>query len=68
SLLGSDWYCQREKARQVVDTGLWLQHVHYLEQFLTRTNYAAEAERLHIKDRLAYAKEMLEKVKGASPL
>jgi len=59
NLLSSDWYAARLKAKQQVDAQLWQRHVRYLQGFLTKANYADEAERLGINDRLAQAKQTL---------
>jgi len=56
NLLASDWYAARLKAKQQVDIKLWERHVDYLQGFLTKSNYADEAERLNIKERLAAAR------------
>jgi hypothetical protein len=62
-LLGSDWYAARLKARQAVDIRLWQRHVRYLEQFLTKSNYAAEAERLGLQERLVMSRQTLAQMK-----
>lgn len=55
ALLESDWYADRLKAKQEVDIQLWRRHVQYLEAFLAKPNYADEAVRLGIADRLRLA-------------
>ena len=56
-LLASPWYRDRLKAKQDVDIQLWLQHVTYLEHFLTKSSYASEANRLGIQQRLEIARQ-----------
>jgi hypothetical protein len=67
-LLDSDWYAARLEARQAVDIRLWQRHVRYLEQFLTKSNYAVEAERLGLQDRLATSRQTLAQVKQRAHL
>ena len=52
SLLASDWYRARLEAQQAIDTNLAESQSRYLEQFLSRTNYADVAARLDIRGRL----------------
>jgi hypothetical protein len=61
-LLVSDWYREQIAARQIQETELWRRHVAYLEEFLGRAGYAEEAERMRIRERLAYAKAKLQEV------
>jgi hypothetical protein len=63
-LFSSDWYRARLLAKQTADTKLWQRHVAYLEKFLARSNYAEEAERLGIGDRLERARAQLSAVKS----
>ncbi|HEU5072447.1 MAG TPA: hypothetical protein VFV96_18755 [Verrucomicrobiae bacterium] len=65
ALMESDWYADRLKARQEGDVQLWRRHVHYLESFLSKTNYADEAARLGIAGRLQEARQTLARVSGA---
>lgn len=65
SVLSSDWYRARLEAKQAVEERLWRRHVTYLENFLRNTNYADEARRLGIKDRLLRARENLVRVRDA---
>jgi hypothetical protein len=65
ALVESDWYADRLKARQEGDVQLWRRHVHYLESFLSKTNYADEAARLGIAGRLQEARQTLARVSGA---
>ena len=48
SLLASQWYADRLKAKQGLDQKLWHRHATYLELFLKKENYADEAQRLGI--------------------
>ncbi|HXG49671.1 MAG TPA: hypothetical protein VNO52_18775, partial [Methylomirabilota bacterium] len=61
-VLKSDWYQARLVAKQANDINLWKRHVAYLESFLAKPNYADEAERLGVKDRLAQARACLKDV------
>ncbi len=51
-VLASDWYAERLRARQTLITRQWRGHLAYLEKFLAKPNYAAEAARLGIPARL----------------
>jgi hypothetical protein len=62
AMLASDWYADRLKAKQEVDIQLWRRHVKYLEAFLAKPNYADEAERLGVADRLRQAWDHLNRV------
>lgn len=66
NVLGSDWYARRLAAKQKVDRQLWRRHVDYLSNFMKRTTYADEAERLGIADRLARARKTLEETEAPS--
>jgi len=68
NLLASDWYLERLQIKQNRDIALWQKHVKSLQAFSEKTNYADEAERLNINQRLIKAKAELEKVEGASYL
>jgi hypothetical protein len=61
-MLSSDWYADRLRAKQDRETQLWHRHVEYLESFLTKPNYAGEARRLQIQQRLANACQRLQRV------
>ena len=65
SMLASDWYAERLKARQTADIKLWDRHVRTLKAFAAKANYAEEAERLGISDRLTRAQKVLEMVRSA---
>ena len=62
TVLASDWYRARLQAKQAVDIGLWQRHAAYLEKFLQQANYAGEAARLGIADRLVMAQRELQRV------
>jgi hypothetical protein len=64
NLLASDWYHERLELKQSRDIKLWQRHVASLQTFLDNSNYADEAERLRIDDRLAMAGKQLETVRG----
>jgi len=68
SALASEWYRDRLRARQTVAVRQWRRHLAYLEKFLTRPNYADEAARLGIPDRLAEARREHARVAGAGYL
>ncbi len=68
TILASAWYQERLAAKQAVDIAQWRKHAAYLEQFLHRANYAGEAARLGIADRLESAKQQLAKVKSSDYL
>ena len=55
SLLASAWYHARLEAQRTIDTHLADSQSRYLEQFLTRSNYADVATRLNIRGRLAHS-------------
>ena len=65
SMLASDWYAERLKARQRADIRLWNRHVRSLKAFVAKMNYAEEAERLGLAERLAGAQGILEMVRSA---
>ena len=50
NMLASDWYRERLKAKQTVDTHLWDRHVRSLKAFAAKANYAEEAARLGDSD------------------
>jgi hypothetical protein len=65
SMLASAWYADRLRARQTADLKLWDRHVRSLKAFAAKANYAEEAERLGISERLARAQQALELVRSA---
>ncbi len=68
SILASDWYQERLQAKQRVDIAQWQRHTAYLTRFLEQANYANEASRLGIADRLRNAQAELERVKSTDYL
>jgi phosphoenolpyruvate carboxykinase (diphosphate) len=64
NLLGSEWYGERLRAKQVVDARLWHRHVSYLTKFIIRPHYADESARLRIEDRLHKARNELKRVQS----
>lgn len=65
SLLASDWYEERLRAKQRVDIALWERHVREFEQYLARHAHTDEAVSLHVDDRLDHAREQLARVRAA---
>ena len=43
SMLASEWYAERLKAKQNADIDLWNRHVRSLKAFAAKANYAEEA-------------------------
>ncbi|MDB5298228.1 MAG: hypothetical protein JWO31_4211, partial [Phycisphaerales bacterium] len=68
SLLASDWYKARLAAKQRVDERLWQRHVAYLDDFLKRPAYAAEAAALEVATRRQYAAAELARVRAPAYL
>ncbi len=66
NMLGSDWYAERLRAKQAVDTRLWQRHVGYLTKFITKPHYADEAARLKIEDRLHLARLELKRIQSST--
>jgi hypothetical protein len=56
-MLASDWYAERLATKQQNDIRAWEQHLDRLKAFLSKANYADEAERLGIAERFARAQE-----------
>jgi hypothetical protein len=65
SMLASDWYANRLKARQKADIKLFDRHLRSLKAFAAKPNYAEEAQRLGVADRLKYAEKVLDLVRSA---
>ncbi|HAB19920.1 MAG TPA: hypothetical protein DCE44_26245, partial [Verrucomicrobiales bacterium] len=63
SLLKSDWYEERLRAKQKLDLRLWQRHLQYLERFTGKVSYSDEVQRLGISERMARARATLERVK-----
>ena len=57
NMLASDWYAERLDTKQTLDTRRWNAHARYLEKFLSKSNYADEAARLRVNERLARAQK-----------
>ncbi len=68
NLLGSSWYRDRLKVKQMRDITLWTLHVSSLRQFLGDVDYTDEAESLGIKERLHKAQAKLREVQSAEYL
>jgi hypothetical protein len=68
SLLASEWYAERLRAKQAVDVKLWQRHVTYLTKFITKEHYADEAARLGIENRLHEARNELKRVQSPAYL
>ena len=64
NVLDSDWYAARLAAKQEHDIRLWRNHATYLDNFLKKKNYAAEAKRLGIPAKLEAAWETYHKAKS----
>jgi hypothetical protein len=64
NLLASDWYRARLAAKQAIDIAAWRQHAAYLSKFLNKANYADEAARLGIPNRLGEARARLARVQS----
>ncbi len=63
-LLRSDWYRERLQLKQLRDIELWERHCNSLQQFLDDVDYADEAERLGISQRLDKAKQKYAQVRS----
>ncbi|MSU35365.1 MAG: hypothetical protein EXS36_09655 [Pedosphaera sp.] len=63
-LIESDWYVQRLAARQEIEIRQWFRAARYLEGFLAKPNYALEADRLGVRERLACAWESYHEAKA----
>jgi len=64
TVLASDWYQERLQTKQRNDIAQWKRHCDYLTGFLERSNYAHEANRLGVADRLEAAKAELVRVQS----
>lgn len=64
SLLASDWYLERLKAKQAADVKFWQRRVKNLEAFLARANTRGVASQLNIRDRLDTAWAELRRVQA----
>ena len=61
-LLESDWYAERLKTQQVIETRLWKRHVGTLKHFLSDPNPLAPAFRRDVTARLQKAQAQCEKL------
>ena len=68
TFLASDWYAERLRAKQIVDSKLWQRHVAYLTKFITKPHYGEEAARLKIEDRLHAARNELRRISAPTYL
>ena len=59
SLINSKWYKARLQKKQKVDIALSKRNIQYLEEFMNRPGYDAEAGRLKISERLENARKHL---------
>jgi hypothetical protein len=59
TVMSSDWYAARLEAKRALQVRLLHQHVASLEEFLHRKNYAREAERLNLSEKLTETREEL---------
>jgi len=62
ALLASDWYKERLIKKRSLDKALYTRHISYLNEFLQRPGYEAEADRLRIPARLEEARKQLANV------
>ena len=63
SLLTSDWYEERLRAKQTLDIQRWLRFTSYLEKMVGRAGYSHEIQRLNLRARLSSARVQLETVR-----
>ena len=63
AVLESDWYQERLQTKVNIRLKTMHEHVASLENFLKKTHYASEAERMQVKERLGHSKEILAKLK-----
>ncbi|HZV34579.1 MAG TPA: hypothetical protein VFB72_08370, partial [Verrucomicrobiae bacterium] len=68
SVLASNWYAERLAAKQQQEVRLWHSHATYLQNFLKKKNYAEEAQRLKIEERLERAWDTYHAVKAPAYL
>ena len=68
SVLASDWYRERLRAKQGIDARLGERHEKYLERFLRNPSYADVAGRLRIAERLEEVRAKLVEVHAADYL
>ncbi|APZ92347.1 hypothetical protein [Fuerstiella marisgermanici] len=68
SMLDSDWYEERLKARRQRDQKLWQRHVQYLQNFQSAPESSRDLERLNIAKRLETANAQLKRVSSSDYL
>jgi hypothetical protein len=68
AVLSSNWYKARLAKKQAREVALWKRNVEYLESFLARPGYEAEAGRLGIHEKLAEARREVDVVSGPAYL
>ena len=64
SVLASDWYKERLKAKQTVDRRYWKRQIDYMNAFARKRTHKAVAERLDIAARVETARERLRSVES----
>lgn len=62
SVLASEWYESRLRAKQILDIRQWQRHIKSLESFLKKETHAEEATRLGLNQRLKEARHTLREV------
>ncbi|NND31849.1 MAG: hypothetical protein HKN76_04605, partial [Saprospiraceae bacterium] len=67
-VLSSYWYRKRLYVKQQRDIDLWTRNSQYLEEFMTKKNFAEAAQRLDVQSRLNAAREHLAMVSDSSYL
>ncbi len=68
NVLASDWYRARLATKQALEIRAWRQHVTYLQKFVSKANYATEADRLGVPERLAKAIKEFNRVQSPAYL
>lgn len=68
AVLNSDWYKERLIEKQNRDIAQWTKNVAYMEEVIGRQNFAETSVRLGLPERLAEARETLEKVSSSAYL
>jgi hypothetical protein len=66
SLMKSDWYHDRLKAKQQVDIRLWSHHVAYLQDYCDQPSHSSVITRLQLLDRLREALATRDLVSGTN--
>lgn len=68
SILNSDWYAARLRAKQALEIRAWTRHVDYLKKFLGKPSYSAVADRFGVAARLEFAQGELARVQSPAYL